>query len=188
MSRAAFQPTAEQRRLVEQMTGVGCTLDEVRLCIWKPGEAPDEKTVRKHLGCELERGHALANMRVKRKLFDLIEQGNVAATIFYLKARCGWSEVVKVEQTGKDGAPLQPATVVLLPQKDALPDSAPTINVEAARQQVPVRAAAPAPAPQQPAQPQQPQPQPAAPEPAQPCAVGRVAPVGSMWPSAANLF
>ena len=32
-----------------------------------------------------------------------IEQGNTAATIFYLKSRCGWKEIDRREITGANG-------------------------------------------------------------------------------------
>jgi len=37
----------------------------------------------------------------------------VSACIFWMKARCGWSEKTGVELTGKDGAPLQPTPIVV---------------------------------------------------------------------------
>lgn len=179
--------TTEQRKMIEQLTAVGCTIDEVRLCIpWPKGKAPDEKTLRKHCEPELQRGHALAHMRVKKRLFDLIEEGNVAATIFYLKARCGWSEVVKLEQTGKDGAPLQPATVVVLPQKDARPEEQPMVRIGRTQPEpLPAPAVAraePASAPAAPAAPSAP----AAPPELKKSAYGGLKAVGSLWPGAAD--
>lgn len=45
----------------------------------------------------LKRGKAKANIFVGGKLMELIKNGNVAATIFYLKSRCGWTEKQDVE-------------------------------------------------------------------------------------------
>lgn len=45
----------------------------------------------------LKRGRAKANVFVGGKLMELIKEGNVAATIFYLKSRCGWKETQRLE-------------------------------------------------------------------------------------------
>ncbi|MDV2994965.1 MAG: hypothetical protein N4J56_004619 [Chroococcidiopsis sp. SAG 2025] len=44
-----------------------------------------------------KRGRAKAKYYVVGKLFDLIREGNVAATIFYLKTRCRWRETGCIE-------------------------------------------------------------------------------------------
>ncbi|MGO9062163.1 MAG: phBC6A51 family helix-turn-helix protein, partial [Candidatus Binataceae bacterium] len=40
----------------------------------------------------LEKGRAAGHDTVTSKLFELVRAGNVAAIIFYLKARCGWRD------------------------------------------------------------------------------------------------
>lgn len=45
----------------------------------------------------MERGKSLADTFVMGKLLELIDKGNVASTIFYLKTRCGWKETEKKE-------------------------------------------------------------------------------------------
>lgn len=56
------------------------------------------------------RGKSKANIFVGGKLIELIKSGNPAATIFYLKSRCGWKEArdnafsVKGEVTSKTPA------------------------------------------------------------------------------------
>lgn len=40
----------------------------------------------------IKRGKAKANIFVGGKLMQLIKDGNVAATIFYMKTRCKWRE------------------------------------------------------------------------------------------------
>lgn len=55
----------------------------------------------------IKRGRAKANVFVGGKLMEHIKKGNVAATIFYLKSRCGWKETDRREITGKDGSPIE---------------------------------------------------------------------------------
>lgn len=181
MSRPSFAPTVEQRRLVEQLTGIGCTQDEVLHCVpWgRPGDKPvDGKTLRKHFADELQRGTSLANMRLKKTAFDLAVEGDRTMLIFLLKVRCGYSETVKVEATGRDGAPLTPlaSVVCYLPVKDALPDNKANATTPPASQ---VKAALP---------PWQEPPRPPAPPapPPEPAAAGSVRPLGIFYPPAAD--
>ena len=55
----------------------------------------------------IKRGKAKANIFVGGKLMSLIKAGNVAATIFYMKSRCGWKEASRTEISGPGGAPVQ---------------------------------------------------------------------------------
>nr|DAF76004.1 MAG TPA: terminase small subunit [Caudoviricetes sp.] len=55
----------------------------------------------------IKKGKAKANVFVGGKLMEHIKAGNIAATIFYLKSRCGWKETSRQEMTGADGAPIQ---------------------------------------------------------------------------------
>ena len=123
----AFEPTPEQRKLVTNMAGIGCTNEELLQCI--PWDRPDgqpisEKTLLKHFRPELTRGRSLAAMKLKKTAFELAEGGDKTMLIFLLKTKHGYSETVKVENTGKDGAPLPAAQlgpILYLPAKDADP-------------------------------------------------------------------
>ena len=55
----------------------------------------------------IKKGKAKANAFVGGKLMSLIREGNPAATIFYMKSRCGWKETDRKEITGKDGEPVK---------------------------------------------------------------------------------
>ena len=55
----------------------------------------------------IKKGKAKANAFVGGKLMALIREGNPAATIFYMKSRCGWKETDRKEITGKDGEPVK---------------------------------------------------------------------------------
>ena len=67
--------------------------------------------------CDNEEEIALAlgisyrTLRNRKKDFanfaTAIKKGNPAATIFYMKSRCGWKETDRKEITGKDGEPVK---------------------------------------------------------------------------------
>ncbi|WP_244408254.1 hypothetical protein [Roseomonas fluvialis] len=58
----------------------------------------DAKTLRKHFREELDRGTTEANAKVAQSLFQMATQGkNVAAAIFWMKARAGWREKVEIK-------------------------------------------------------------------------------------------
>lgn len=48
-------------------------------------------------GEAIKRGKAKANVFVGGKLMEHVKNGNIAATIFYLKSRCGWKETQRLE-------------------------------------------------------------------------------------------
>jgi hypothetical protein len=99
-----FEPTEEQRRLVRAMAGFGIRQDDIAAHL-----EIDPKTLRKHFRRELDRGTVEANAKVAQSLFNMATSGNnVAAAIFWMKARAGWREKHDLEVTGKDGAPLVP--------------------------------------------------------------------------------
>ena len=55
----------------------------------------------------IKKGKAKANAFVGGKLMALIREGNPAATIFYMKSRCGWRETVRQEITGAEGGSIK---------------------------------------------------------------------------------
>jgi len=86
--RPPFEPTAEQRRMARAMAGLGLPQDQIALLL-----EVDPKTLRKHFRDDLDRGMAEANVKVGQSLFNMATQGNnVAAAIFWMKARAGWRE------------------------------------------------------------------------------------------------
>ena len=83
-----YEPTPEQRRTVKTMAGFGIPHTDIA-----PFLGIDTKTLRKHFREELDRGMTEANAKVAQSLFQMATQGkNVAAAIFWMKARAGWRE------------------------------------------------------------------------------------------------
>ena len=83
-----FQPTEEQRRMVKAMSGFGVPHDDIATLV-----DIDPKTLRKYFRVELDRGSIEATAKVGQSLFRMAtEGGNVAAAIFWMKARAGWRE------------------------------------------------------------------------------------------------
>ncbi len=100
-----MEPTEEQRQLVRAMAGFGIRQDEIAAHL-----EIDPKRLRKHFRRELDRGAVEANAKVAQSPFQMAISGtNVAAAIFWMKARAGWGETHDLELTGWDGAPLVPA-------------------------------------------------------------------------------
>ncbi|MBC7939898.1 MAG: hypothetical protein H7Z19_09080, partial [Chitinophagaceae bacterium] len=68
----------------------------------------DPKTLRKHFHSELARGSIEATAKVGQSLFRMATEGNnVAAAIFWMKARAGWREKHDIEISGKGGGPIE---------------------------------------------------------------------------------
>jgi hypothetical protein len=89
----AFEPSAEQRRTVRAMAGFGVPQDDIAVFL-----DVDPKTLRKHFRLELDRGSIEATTKVAQSLFRMATEGNnVAAAIFWMKARAGWSEKQRIE-------------------------------------------------------------------------------------------
>ncbi len=96
-----FEPTAEQRVLVEAMTGYGIPQQDIVTLIINPktGKPINEVTLRDHFRPEINRGLAAANTKVVGALFKnattptpTYPGGIPTAQIFWLKARLGWKD------------------------------------------------------------------------------------------------
>jgi|SRR3981081_3289118 hypothetical protein len=104
----AFEPTDDQRRTVEKLSGLGLPQGDIAQVV-----GVDEKTLRKHLRAELDSGTAKANSQVAEFLFDAATgkrgEGSAAITaaIFWAKTRMRWKEVSVTEVTGAGGGPIE---------------------------------------------------------------------------------
>ena len=115
--RPPHEPTEERRRQVEGMAGNGLTNEQIAR-VMRIGET----TLKKHYPEELARGGAMATALVGQSLYRMAtdwmqppgegeprkgpDKAAVAAAIFWMKARAGWSEKVKLEHSGDAANPL----------------------------------------------------------------------------------
>lgn len=77
-----FEPTAEERLLVEKTVGFGLRQAEIASLI---RGGIDAGTLRKHFPLELKRGGAVASAAVAEALFQKAMKGDVAACIWWQK-------------------------------------------------------------------------------------------------------
>ena len=86
--------------MVRAMAGYGVPHDDIAVVV-----KCSPPTLRKRFRQELDVATIEANAKVAQTLYQqATTPGNIAATIFWLKARAGWREKQVVEMTGKDGA------------------------------------------------------------------------------------
>jgi len=110
VSRKPYTPTDEQCRTVRAMVGFGVPQDDIALVV-----RCTSRTLRKWCRHELDVATVEANARVAQCLFQqATTPGNIAASIFSLKARAGWHEKQAVEVTSAHGGPLASSDRVVL--------------------------------------------------------------------------
>jgi len=114
----AAEPTDEQRRLVRALAGFGVPQDDIASHI-----GIDPTTLRRRFREDLDRGMTEANAKVAQSLFQMATQGkNVAAAIFWMKARGRWREV---HPTGEGAEPITVVVQRLGQDQDAATDDPP---------------------------------------------------------------
>jgi hypothetical protein len=105
--RSAFEPTDEQRKIVDSLTAFGHNQSDICLFIKDASGKPISiATLKKHFANELKTGSVKANYTIETRLFEKAKNGETAAILFWLKCRAGWNEKQQVELTGKDGGPI----------------------------------------------------------------------------------
>ncbi len=91
-----YQPTEEQRRTVKAMSGFGVPHEGIAILLGIDAEDPAQALPRR-AGPRLGRGDGQGR---RRRLFHMATvDKNVAAAIFWMKARAGWREKHEVEVT-----------------------------------------------------------------------------------------
>ena len=124
----SFDPTDEQCRIARALSAVGVPQQSIadHLNI-------DAKTLRKHFRRELDGGMLEANVKVAQTLFSMATvDRNVAAAIFWMKARGGWREKNALDTDGNAQQPVQITITKVRWQGENDPDDPPLIEGEAA--------------------------------------------------------
>lgn len=98
-----FDPTPEERKMVEQMCAVGIPQEQICLVV---RDGIDDKTLRKYFRYELDTAKTKANAKVGGMLFNKIMNGDTTAAIFWAKTQMGWKETSAQEITGANGKDL----------------------------------------------------------------------------------
>jgi hypothetical protein len=99
-----FEPTKQQRDLVEALVGYGVPYREICRLVPNPrtGKSIDTKTLMRAFRTELDVGATKANAKVAESLFKQATSGNVTAQIWWTKCRMGWREPpAAVELSGR---------------------------------------------------------------------------------------
>lgn len=103
-----FEPTEEHRRTAKAMAGFGVPQEDIATFL-----GIDAKTLRKHFRVELDRGTIEANVKVAQTLFNMATvDKNVAAAIFWMKARAGWREK-HLPEPEEEAKPTIPKTITV---------------------------------------------------------------------------
>jgi hypothetical protein len=99
ITKPSFQPTAEQRKIVEAMAAYGVPGTEIARVI-----AIGYTTLKKYFRDELDLAHIRANVAVAETAFKMATSGKCpAATFFWLKTRARWRETNHHQHSGAVG-------------------------------------------------------------------------------------
>lgn len=112
--RPAFEPTADERKQVETLSGYGLPIDQIAVLV-RDGISVD--TLRAHFESELKSGKAKANGQIAQTLFQKAKAGSETALIWWTKSQMRWSE--RHEITGADGGPIKTEATVTLDPAEA---------------------------------------------------------------------
>jgi predicted transcriptional regulator len=101
MARPTFQVTEKLSEKVKMLASVGVRQEEIAKVL-----DITPKTLRKHFRRELDTGAIEANAEVAQTLYRMATSGtHPAASIFWVKARCGWRENAPVEEKKQPKTP-----------------------------------------------------------------------------------
>jgi hypothetical protein len=92
---------------VEKLYSMLCTDDEVAAFVGVSAPTLRRRLRQKKFREAVERAKAKGKVSVRRNLFRMASNGNIAAAIFLAKNVLGYRDVVANEHTGPQGGPIQ---------------------------------------------------------------------------------
>ena len=88
------EPTDDDRKMVEQLSGYGLPLEQIAALVCG---GINRETLAKHFQSEIVTGKAKANARVSKTLFQkIVEDNDTTAMIWWTKTQMGWRETKEV--------------------------------------------------------------------------------------------
>ena len=92
---------------LEKLCGMQCTDDEIAAFLGVSRKTIERRRKNDSFRDVMERGKAKGRVSVRRNLFRLANNGNIAACIFLAKNLLGYRDVVNNEHTGAGGGPIE---------------------------------------------------------------------------------
>jgi predicted transcriptional regulator len=94
-------------RKVEALAERGLSQEQIAAALGiSEGTLYARKKENEEFDAAIKRGRSKGIGHVANKLMEQINAGNIAATIFFLKAQAGWRDANKVEHSAHDGGPI----------------------------------------------------------------------------------
>lgn len=116
LGRPPFEPTDEQRKIVDVMAAGGFQQNVIADAL---GISDD--TLRKYFAKELAAGGAKSHATIVANLYRQATKDDpraIPAAIFWSKTRLGWKEPTQVELSGPDGGPIHHSVEVVFVDDD----------------------------------------------------------------------
>src|SRR5215510_8876352 len=95
---------------LEKLCGMQCTDEEIAAFLGLSTKTIERRRQQKQFREVMDRGKAKGRVSVRRALFRLANNGNIAAAIFLSKNLLGYKNYVNSEHTGAAGGPIQIAS------------------------------------------------------------------------------
>jgi hypothetical protein len=95
---------------LEKLCTMQCTEEEIGAFLGVSARTIDRRKKNRSFRDAMERGKAKGRVSVRRNLFRLANNGNIAACIFLAKNLLGYRDVVNNEHSGPAGGPIEIAS------------------------------------------------------------------------------
>ena len=92
---------------LEKLCGLQCTNDEIAAFLGVSSRTIERRRRVEKFRTVMDNAYAKGRISIRRALFKMAGQGNVAAAIFLSKNLLGYKDVVNNELTGAGGGPIQ---------------------------------------------------------------------------------